>query len=174
MTLLAPAMALSLWSALLPPWGNGAVQKDRISGWTAIRERDNFTGEVVCHIRRHNVSYRNGVVTLHLPRAVNTANALYRVDAGRPHRFAETRFEVLMRGAKLTHPDLYNPSLGQVSVPMEAVQGSASVMVQPSPGAPAWRFRTAGLSRVIPEARRRGCVDQPATFAAAPAAADAP
>jgi hypothetical protein len=158
--MLRPLVLLPLMFLLSPHrHAQNRVAHHRLGLWTLETRQDLFTGAQTCRLSTPMMTYERGAVVVRLGRSVDTAQAVYRVDAGYP---VETRSEVMNMahaGFAIDRDDLANPSGGQVRIPGRRLMAAHSVWIQSGPQGVVLNVRTEGLAKALEAARAAGCPD---------------
>lgn len=153
------ALALAGVMFRLWPFGDEIAEKRYrpVRGWTLVVEKDRFSGETQCRGLARGVSYKNGVLTFHMGRNVNTALAEFRADAGPARSAGDYAVEAAGRGAAFRTDNLLNPSGGLVHLPVEAVRSASTVSIRSAKDKRAKTYRLRGLEQTLEAAKAQGC-----------------
>lgn len=133
------------------------AQHYRVDGWRLELWDDRFTGQTTCRIERSNVVYSQGIVTFRFGHNVDTANALFRLDDGSVHTAGSVAVEAAGMGAKLSGPNLTNPSNGEVHIPADDLGDTLKVSIKPNNRMGHRVFDLTGLSHALEAAKARRC-----------------
>jgi len=153
--------ALALAGALssLWPFGDEIAEKRYrpARGWTLVVEKDRFSGDVQCRGLGRGMTYKDGVLTFHMGRSVNTAQAEFRLDQGPAKAAGDFAVEAAGRGAAFRTDNLLNPSGGLVHLPIETVRPATTVSIRADRDRRARTYRLRGLERTLEAAKAQGC-----------------
>jgi hypothetical protein len=131
-----------------------------VRGWTLEVRRDRFSGETSCAFRTRDIALEKDVFTFSFPATVNTANAMFRVDDGRPQAIGPLGPEAAGLGVALSSDDLRNPSGGRVHIPARHLQGANSLRIRPNLNDGDKIFGLGGLKDALALAATKGCSPQ--------------
>ena len=136
------------------------TERSRLAGgWTLSQAKDPFKGVSTCRLEGRNVRYGSGVVTFSFGHAVDTANALFRVDGGPVVSAGEVAQEAAGLGAPFLNGNLSNPSDGRVRIPWSKLVGAQRVDIRANAKTYHRTFMLAGLDAALAAARGKGCSD---------------
>lgn len=133
------------------------VSRWRVGRWLLTVHHERFTGAETCQVTRGRAHVERKALVLQLPPKVDTANAQYRIDAGRAFTVAEDRPALANQGFELWKDDLQNPSGAVVRVPLAKLPGAARIWVEAQRNGQVWAFPVAGLAEAMAAAKRESC-----------------
>ena len=137
-----------------------STEKTALDGdWRLVRTADPFTGLASCAVDGRRISFQGGVATFSFGAKVDTANALYRVDAGPIHNVGEVGPQIAGMGVSLFSRNTFNPSDGRVRLPWSQLAGAQRVDIRPNDHRYHQSFDLAGLNAALAQARAQGCSD---------------
>jgi hypothetical protein len=134
--------------------------KMKAAGWTYEVREDRFANLKSCTLYRRGVTYANRTLTFHLPREIDTSQAIYRVDDSETQPWRVSAMELASSGVALVQDDLRNPSGGLVPVPARTLASARVVIIRPSEKAKPVKFRIEGFSTAMAAATAAGCAPQ--------------
>ena len=135
----------------------GAVSRWRVGQWFLTVRRERFSGAVGCEIVRRRASVQRQALVLTLPPRVDTSQALYRIDAGRPMSVADDRSILAIQGFALWKDDTENPSGAVVRIPLAKLAGATTVQIETRYNGHVWRIPIDGLAAAQAAAKKEGC-----------------
>ncbi|HWE98529.1 MAG TPA: hypothetical protein VG248_01925 [Caulobacteraceae bacterium] len=134
-----------------------ADSRFRVGRWLLHVRRERFTGAETCSVEARREHIERQALVLQFPRAVDTANASYRIDGAAALNVADDRPGLAIQGFQVWKDDLANPSGAVVRVPLSRLSGAQAVRVEPRRNGHVWAFRVEGLSAALAAAKREGC-----------------
>jgi hypothetical protein len=132
-------------------------ERHRLGPWTLNISTDRFAGARTCALARHGVDYERKALVFHLPRRLDAASAVYRIDNGPPFKAVDDRLDLARQGFALQNDDLANPSGGLVRIPADRLATARAVRIETGPRLRIFTFRVDGLASALALARRAGC-----------------
>jgi hypothetical protein len=145
---------------LLPSLGRAAIVKHahhHLGPWSLTLATDRFSGLRTCKLSRKGVDYERSALVFHLPRKIDTADAIYRIDNGAPFAAAKDLPELARQGFALENDDLANPSGGLVRIPTDRLGLARTVSIETRPRVRLFSFRIDGFASALATAREAGC-----------------
>ncbi len=154
--------------ALLPmliwlPFGHPApkptkvLKTTHIGAWTLTVKSDPFAGQAGCRLTNGRQSYERGALVIQLPRKINTADAVYRIDGGPPMFASWDQPALASLGFALEEDNLDNPSGGLVRIPVTKVASAKAIKVEARPRDKMWKFSLVGFDAALAAAKQAGC-----------------
>jgi hypothetical protein len=130
---------------------HNTIQKTdhRVADWTVTLRADRFTGAVSCQARRGHVSLQGPAAVFSFGPAVDTTEAVYRINQGPPHAAKEVAFRLRTLGTPMTREPLDNPSRGEVTLPLADVVDADYVWIRIEAKQPPRRFPITGIKQVL-------------------------
>ncbi|MDP3196632.1 hypothetical protein [Tabrizicola sp.] len=153
------AIALTMLGGLFP-FAAADVRVDRYTptkGWVLEVRQDGFTQTKTCILKARRMVYRTGVVTFQLRKSLNTANALYRLDAGPALSVGLVGPRAAGLGAEFKSDNTKNPSDGRVHIPASELKGFSTVFIRTPSQRRATAFDLNGLGQALAAAKAQGC-----------------
>jgi hypothetical protein len=133
------------------------AQHGRTGQWELTVRRDDFAGQVRCHLRGRRMSVERTAMVFQLPGGRNTFDAAYRIDDAPAVSWRVNAMTLAADGVQFNHADLNNPSRGRVAIPLALLDGAGSVTIRATPGAPPARFDLHDLPAAVMAMRAAGC-----------------
>ncbi len=155
---LLPKLALASWLMWSPPQVQTTVS--HVGGWTLRMERNSFSGASACSLTNHKAAYRHGVLVLQLGEAVDSADAVYRIDEGAPISTRDDELSLALQGIAVHADSLLTASGGLVRIPGVRLLGARSVRVQANSRRAPVAFAIAGLGEALDRAKAAGCAPE--------------
>jgi hypothetical protein len=160
---MSPQLALFpmlIWLPFAHAPANGpttVLTQKRIGDWTLTVQHDPFADQTGCRLASGRQSYERGALVIRLPRKIDTADAVYRIDKGPPMFVSWDRSTLASLGFALWQDDLENPSAGLVRIPVAKLATASTVQVEARPGNRVWTFSLKGFPAALAAAKQAGC-----------------
>jgi hypothetical protein len=142
--------------------GSGKIMTIKESGWVLKVRSDPFSGRISCHLTKRNAVYLKHAIVFQLSRRLDTSDASYRIDDGRPILSRSDQLNLARLGFALQTDDLDNPSGGLVRIPEDRLAGASNIQIEPKSYSRPIKFKLEGFSKIMTKAQDAGC--KPADF----------
>jgi hypothetical protein len=148
-------LALSIWPFASHPVITEA--RGVAKHWSFDLVKDRFSGGTSCHLNRGAVEVSKGFVAFKLGKAVDTADALYKIDDQPARRWRQVIPVLVAHGLTVQDDSLANPSGGVVTLPLADVMNAHEVEIRPAGDRKPRSFPIYALSIAVERAAERGC-----------------
>jgi hypothetical protein len=135
-----------------------ATRLYKLGPWLIAVHPDRFAGTTTCQLHTIDVRLRRDTLIFRVAPEGDTTAAVYRVDAGPPHRVAEAFDTVEAHGFFPQRGWIVDPNGGEAALPVSFVSGASVVAIRVSPKQHPRRFNVARLPEAEAAARVLGCV----------------
>jgi hypothetical protein len=134
-----------------------SIVRQHAGQWRLTFEIDSFSGRTACSLNARHLSFERGALLVHLPRRVDTMNAVYRLDGGPPIIAASDEPRLARMGFSLRLDNLNNPSGGLVRIPLDRIGGASRLEVKALPQHRIWSYPLTDLRSAVALFQSAGC-----------------
>ena len=134
------------------------TQFRHFGAWVLRVSDDRFSDRLICQLSAHGVEYGRGALVFHLPRTVDTAAAVYRIDGGDPVDIRNEQLEMAHLGFAVEEDSLANPSGGLVRIPQARARSGHKVQIEAGGRGKIFTFKVDGLAAALDAADQAGCL----------------
>ena len=153
--LLTAAVSLSLLGHL--PDAHASRHLYKLGPWYIAVHPDRFAGTTGCQLHTRDVSLQRDTLIFRVAPQGDTTGAVFRVDAGPPHRIAETFDAVEAHGFFPQRGWIVDPNGGEAALPVAYAAGANVVTMRVTPRQHPHRFKVARLADAEASAKALGC-----------------